>query len=280
MNMSARIVSFLCAACAASGQNVLPPIGPQAELPPAAVLPSQRLGAGDLVNISVYAAPELSRPVRIGDDGKVRIPMVDKPIQAAKLMPDQLAGSIAAALKTDKIMVDPLVTVTVTEYMSRPVSVTGAVRHPTTFQAYGQTSLLEAISKADGLTQDAGPEVVVTFPAGPGGEPTRPAQRISVKELMDGADARLNLALHGGEEIRVPEAQKIYVWGNVKKPGAYAVRDAAESSVMKALSLSEGLMPFVAKQAYIYRQTPGQRRGKKYPCRLPPSFSERAPMFP
>ena len=54
----------------------------------------------------------------------------------------------------------------------------------------------------------------------------------------------MNLPLHGGEEIRVPEASKIYVVGNVKKPGAFPVRDSADTSVLKVLALAEGLTPY------------------------------------
>jgi len=79
-------------------------------------------------------------------------------------------------------------------------------------------------------------------------------ERISVKKLMKDADPSLNYELHGGEVIRVPEAGKIFVVGNVRKPGAFPVRDATDNSVLRMVALSEGLMPFAAKEAYIYRR--------------------------
>jgi polysaccharide biosynthesis/export protein len=280
MKIGVGLICLFYFASAAQTQNILPPIGPQAELPPVSVLPPQRLGVGDLVNISVYAAPELSRPVRIGNDGKVRIPMVAEPIPAVQEMPDELAASIARELKAEKIMVDPLVTVTVTEYMSRPVSVTGAVHHPITFQAYGEVSLLTAISKADGLTQDAGPYLFVSFPPGPDGSPGMPPQQISIRSLMDGTDPSLNLRFHGGEDVRIPEAQRIYVLGNVKKPGAYAVQDAPTTSVMKALALSEGVLPFATKEAYIYRSVPGKTERQEIPVQLQAIIQRKSPDLP
>jgi polysaccharide export outer membrane protein len=208
-----------------------------------------------LVNVSVYAAPEVSRPVRVTKDGSVRLPLLNKPIPAANKMPDDLANSIAQELKAEQLLVDPLVSVTVTEYGSRPVSVTGAVRHPTTFQAYGEATILTALAKADGLTPEAGPELLVSsLQTGADGNQARSVQRISIKKLMNGSDPNLNIQLHGGEEIRIPEAEKVYVLGNVKKPGAFPVQDAADSSVLKVLALSEGLLPFAMKEAYIYRQ--------------------------
>ena len=63
--------------------------------------------------------------------------------------------------------------------------------------------------------------------------------------------------LHGGEEVLVPEALKIYVVGNVKKPGAYPIRNDEETTILQLLALSEGLTPYSAKVAYVYRRTPG-----------------------
>jgi polysaccharide export outer membrane protein len=45
--------------------------------------------------------------------------------------------------------------------------------------------------------------------------------------------------------------------GNVKKPGTFTLHEGQESSVLKLLAMSEGLLPFYAKQAYIYR--PGEQ---------------------
>ena len=77
--------------------------------------------------------------------------------------------------------------------------------------------------------------------------------RVPVKRLLNEADPSVNFVLHGGEEIRVPEAGKIFVVGNVRKPGAFLVRDGSEDSVLKLVAMAEGLAPFSYKQAFIYR---------------------------
>jgi polysaccharide export outer membrane protein len=84
------------------------------------------------------------------------------------------------------------------------------------------------------------------------------AQRIAVHDLLDGEDGALNLRLEGGEEVRVPEAGRIFVVGNVKKPGAFYITDGSESSVMKALALSEGLDSLSSPRAFIYRLEAGR----------------------
>jgi polysaccharide biosynthesis/export protein len=218
-------------------------------------LPSHPVGANDLLGVSVYGSPELTRTVRVGPDGFIRLPMLKTKIKAEGLLPVDLEGAIGDALKTEQILVDPFVTVTMAEYHSRPISVAGAVKKPITFQAIGPVTLLEAISKAEGLRDDAAREILVSkSQAGANGKQTTLTQRILVKGLIDAADPALNLSLTGGEEIRVPEAGKIYVVGSVKKPGAFPVQDSAETTVFQALALAEGTLPYAMKQAYIYRR--------------------------
>ena len=209
-------------------------------------LPAQKLGIDDLVAVSVYDAPELTRTVRVEPDGAIHMPLLKYGILAVGLLPGQLETSIADALQTGEILVDPVVKVTVVEYHSRPISVIGAVKMPLTFQAVGVVTLLDALAQAGGLTSDAGTEILLTR-----GDSV---ERISAKRLMKDADPAVNFTLHGGEEIRVPEAGKIFVVGNVRKPGAFPVRDAADNSVLKMVALSEGLLPYASKVAYIYRR--------------------------
>jgi polysaccharide export outer membrane protein len=207
-------------------------------------LPTQRIGPDDLLNIAVYDSPELTHSVRVDQSGFIRLPMVPQPVKAAGLLPGELEAGVAQALVAGKILVNPVVTVTIAEYRSRPVSVVGAVKKPLTFQAFGEVTLLDAIARAEGLTEYAGPEVLVTqSEADEKGETKKLVRRIRVKELIDDANPALNLSLHGGEEIRVPEMGKVFVVGSVKKPGVFPVQEAAGTSVLKILAYSEGLSP-------------------------------------
>ena len=218
-------------------------------------LPAQKIGPNDLVAVSVYDSPELTRTVRVSADGLLRLPMLKGRIQAAGRMASELETAIADALIQENILIAPVVTVTMVEYHSRPINVIGSVKRPLTFQAVGGATLLDAITRAEGLAPDAGPEILVSrTQAGENGSPATIIQRIPVKGLIDEADPELNVRLYGGEEIRVPEVGKIFVVGNVRRPGAYPVQDSAGTSVLKLLALSEGLLPYTAKQAFIYRK--------------------------
>ncbi|MEO8367730.1 MAG: polysaccharide biosynthesis/export family protein [Candidatus Solibacter sp.] len=231
-------------------------------------LPAQKIGPDDLLAVSVYDAPELTRTVRVGADGTIRIPMLKQRLKVDGLMPGDVESAIAAALVAEELLVGPFVTVTVAEYHSRPISVMGAVRKPITFQAETPVTLLHALARAEGLNSDAGQEILISKAARSNSDSAPLVQRISVKALIDGADPSANLTLTGGEEVRVPEAGRIYVVGNVKKPGAFTIQDNSQSTVLKALAMAEGLSPYAGKQAFIYRTEGGVGGKNEIPVEL------------
>lgn len=234
-------------------------------------LPALRLGVGDLVAVSVYDAPELTRTIRIEPDGSIRLPLLAEGVKAAGLMPRELEAGVTEALKSEEILVDPVVKVTVVEYHSRPISVMGAVRKPVTFQADGVTTLLDALARAEGLSDDAGSEILITR--------SGTVERVAVKQLLNQADPAANLTLTGNEEIRVPEAGKVFVLGNVRKPGAFPVRDPGDNTVLKLVALGEGLMPYSSKTAYIVRRT-GATAALEIPVELEKIMQRKAPDLP
>ncbi len=237
-------------------------------------LPIERIGANDLLAITVYDAPEFTRSVRVNPEGAIRLPMLAEPVKAAGLLPSELETAVAAALKNAELIADPYVTVAVSEYHSRPVSVIGAVKRPVVFQAAGEVTLLDALARAEGLAPEAGGEILLSHPNFDG----RPGliQRIPVKKLIDGADPALNVRLEGGEDIRVPEAGRVFVVGHVKKPGSFTVRDEGDATVLKALAYAEGIEPNANRQAYIYRrEASGSKR--EIPIELKKMMQRKSP---
>jgi polysaccharide export outer membrane protein len=226
-------------------------------------LPQLEIGGNDLLNINVYDSPELSGTLRVDADGNLALPMLgdSKPVHVAGLFPEQVAALITKALETAQLVVHARVTVKVAEYQSRTVTVVGAVRHPLSFQAYGHITLLDAIGRADGLTDSAGDQILVTS-AQEGGL-THLNARINVSDLMSGKVSRDNVVLHGGEEIRIPEEGHVSVLGDVKHPGVFPLKTADESTLLTLIARSEGLIPNASNIAYIYRdRAPGQARAE------------------
>ncbi len=290
MRMVRLLVAIALAAVAhpQTRQAVTPEVS-TANIP--ANLPAQKVGPNDLIGVSVYDAAEFSRTIRIGADGMIRFPMMKQTIRAAGKLPAEIEAAIAQALKDEELIIDPFVTVTVAEYHSRPISVAGAVRRPLTFQAAGGVTLLDAIARAEGLSSDAGSEILLSRPQRSGesrNETVRAdseplpgfIQRIAVRGLIDRADPELNVELTGGEEIRVPEVGKVFVVGNVRKPGSFRLADDSETTVLKVLALSEGLLPYAAKMAFIYRREGGDGAKNEIPIELKRIMDRKSPDVP
>jgi polysaccharide export outer membrane protein len=239
------------------------------------VLPAQTIGADDLISIVVFDCVELTRTFRVSSDGTLALPILGR-IDAAGLLPVQLEEKLAERLKSTQTMVDPIVNVSVAEYRSKPISVVGAVRAPITFQAIGDTNLLGAITRAGGLAPDAGSEILVTRRTTKGGgQSAATVERISVRQLME-SDSAANVRLEGGEEVRVPEVGKIFVTGNVKTPGSFAMQDNSETTILKALALSQGTLPYSDKTAYIYRKDPASGKRVEIPFPLQQIMARKA----
>jgi polysaccharide export outer membrane protein len=225
-------------------------------------LPFQPIGASDLVRVTVYDSPELSQTFRVDNRGNLNLPLLRQPLPAAGLMPEALRDAIAVALKTQHLLVNPVVDVSVVEYRSHDVTIAGAVKTPTTIQEFGNLRVLDALGQAGGLLPEAGPEVIVEQANGR-------SQRLSVRALFDGLHPELNILVGAGAQVRVPECERVFVVGNVKRPGAFPYRDMQDTTVLKLLALSGGLDSFSRNLAYIYRTEPGsaQKREIEVPLR-------------
>lgn len=244
-------------------------------------LPLQKIGIDDLLGISVYDSPELTRSLRVAGNGTLNLPMLKRRIPVSGLLPSEVESAIVKALQDEEILVAPVVSVSVIEYRSRPISVVGAVKKPISFQASGTVNLLEVISRAEGLAEDAGPEILISrSEPDPKGKPITVTRRIAVKALLDAGDPELNIQLVGGEEIRVPSAGKFFVVGNVKKPGSFPIRDASATTILKALAISEGLMPFAAEIAYVYREDDSKNAKLEIPIELARIMKRKSPDVP
>ncbi len=277
--MNRFLVTLICSVIALYGQSPRP-ISP-APSSPDATLPAQKVGPNDLLWISVADCPELTRNFRVSADGTLALPLLKERIHVTNEYPLDIETQLTDALIKDQILVSPVVTVSVAEYRSVPVSVMGAVKHPITFQAVGNLTLLDALTKAEGLSLDAGPEILVSKPApAQQTESATVVQRIPIKGLIDEADPALNIRLYGGEEIRVPPAGRVYVIGNVKKSGAFPITDGNDTTVMKVIALSEGLLPYANKEAFIYRHEAGKSQRGEIPIQLGRILDRKAPDVP
>jgi polysaccharide export outer membrane protein len=231
--------------------------GPAFPASPAAIgganLPFQPIGTSDLVHLTVYDSPELSQSFRVDQQGNLALPLLRTPLHAQGLLPEALRDQIAAALRAQHLFVNPVVDVSVVEYRSRDVTIAGAVKSPITIQEVGNLRLLAALSQAGGLLSEAGPEIIIEQASGA-------MQRVSVRKLFDGLHPELNVLITAGAQIRVPQCERVFVVGSVKRPGAFPFENLQDTTVLQLLALSGGLDSFSLKKAYIYREQQGSEQ--------------------
>jgi polysaccharide export outer membrane protein len=237
----------------------------------AAIDTRYRIGPGDVLDIRVARAPELSRDaVRVDQGGNIRMPMLDVDIPAACQTEGELSQNIAKLYR--KYKNDPHVDVFVKEFQSQPVAVIGAVHGAAQFKMQRQVKLLELISLAGGPTDSAGQTIQIVHAGG------GPICKQSGDSGTDTADSsafvtyKLNDTLHGlpeanpfvqpGDIISVPLADQVYVLGNVLKPSAIPLKEPL--TVSHAIAIAGGTAPSTKKDKIrILRQLPGSTQKKE-----------------
>jgi len=120
-----------------------------------------RVGAQDLIEISVFQVDELNRTVRVNSNGQITLPLIGA-VQAGGKTVQELEAEIAGKLNTSFLQ-DPQVSVFVKEFTSQRVTLEGAVKSPGIFPITGKTSLIQAIAMAGGVTDLANLQGVVVF---------------------------------------------------------------------------------------------------------------------
>lgn len=212
------------------------------------------LGPHDLLEISVFDLEQFNRTVRVADDGTITLPFLGR-IEVQGLTRIELEQRIASLLG-EKYINDPQVSVFVKEYESRKVSVSGAVKVPSTFHLLGNKTLLDVVSEAGGFTQDVGRTVYVVRR-----RPDGSSERITVdlERLIYGAESELNVPIKPGDVVYAPIEERItvYVNGAVKTPGGYDFKHGDQITVLRAITKAGGTTERAAeRRVQILRRHP------------------------
>lgn len=121
----------------------------------------QLLGPFDQVSVDVFGLPEFSRTVTVDRSGNVSLPLAGV-ILASGMTPVQLAGTVAQRLRANHVR-DPRVSVNVTQVVSQVVTVGGQVRQPGLYPVTGRMTLMRALARAQGFTDNARSDYVLVF---------------------------------------------------------------------------------------------------------------------
>ena len=210
-----------------------------------------RIGPGDLLDIKVYEAQDLSAEVRVNSRGTATYPLlgeVELGTLTTRQAEEKLQGLIGA-----KYVKDPHVSVFIKEYRSKNVAVVGAVSKPGNYELLGRASLLDALAQAGGLSESAGKLVYLTRQ----GEDNQ--TEIDLDQLLVKGDMQLNLPVSMGDTIFVPEAGTYYVNGAVRRAGKFTLKE--DVTVSQAIQIAGGLETGArASDVKLLRFKDGQRQ--------------------
>jgi len=263
-----------------------------------------RIGFDDVLDINVFEAQELNREVRVSSAGEISLPLLES-VHAAGLTPRELELVLEALLRRT-YMKDPHVSVFVREMQSHPVSVLGAVRRPGVFQIRGSKTLLEILSLAEGLADDAGETVIILRGAGLQNEASSAAERysltkeveesaassdekkntspaegivpVNLKHLLDSSDVHQNPIVNPGDIVKVLRAGIVYAVGEVQRPGGFTMKSNEKMSVLQVIALSGGLTRTASKAgARIIRMDERSGEREQTPIDLSKILAGKAP---
>jgi len=225
------------------------------------------LGPGDQIRIHIINVDEVPKdPIVIGLDGAISLPFVGR-VVVGGMTTAQAEAELDRRYK--EYLLHPDISVTVVEFQSQPVSVFGAVRTPGVQQVQGNRTVVETLSMAGGLADNAGSRLKVTRSLKWGALPLPNAAQdptgqfsvaeISLKSLFEARNPEENILVKPNDVISVPAADTVYVLGHVLKAGPYTIRERNSMTALQAISMAGG-MDNVAqpKHARILRRQPGQ----------------------
>jgi polysaccharide export outer membrane protein len=256
-----------------------------------------RINPGDVIDIQVDRAPELSGMRRVTASGTIRMAYLG-PVTAHGKTADELAGFIADSLH-GRYLKNPRVTVTIEQLNSQTFFIQGAVNRPGAYQIEGRPSLLTLITVAGGLAESHGSTAFILREArrpesgvSDTGEPkalsisqpkSAPASplsqspshsedrdqgpeeregyesiRVNINGLLRG-DLDKNIRLDPRSVVHIPQAEVFFVGGDVNEPGSFKFKEGA--TLRQAIALAKGMKYTAASDhAIIFREDPGAKK--------------------
>ncbi|MFQ5722794.1 MAG: polysaccharide biosynthesis/export family protein [Candidatus Aminicenantales bacterium] len=219
-----------------------------------------RIGPKDLLEISVFGLDELNKTVRVSEDGKITLPLLGE-VEVEGLTKGEVERKLSQLLE-ERYLQNPQVTIFIREYQSKRVSVLGAVKNPGPYELLGRQTLLQIISEAGGLTPDAGNEIIV-LRLQPDGTST--SLKISIDDLILKGDAKLNIPLQPNDIINIPidKIVHIYVFGQVRNPGALEIKRSNIPTLLRAIAQAGGFSERASKGGVIIKRIGEDGKEKK-----------------
>jgi polysaccharide export outer membrane protein len=221
-----------------------------------------KIGAKDLLDIAVFELPELNQTVRVSEDGSITLSLLGK-VDVGGLTAQDLEKKLTTLLD-QQYTTGAHVTVFIREYQK--VSIIGAVGQPGQYQLIGPTTLLQAIAQAGGLTAQAMDEIII-YRQGDDGR----SERIIIKrdDLLTGGGQDVNIMLRPKDvvTIAVDQTLNVFVYGEVKTPGAIPYLSSKKITLVQAIAQAGGPTEW-AKLSRIVIKRKDRKTGKEMQIRV------------
>lgn len=224
-----KLMSLLVASCYLFWGAVLLSQSPESLL----------IGPGDLVHVIVFDSPELEQKARVSDAGEMHL-LMGGTVKLVGLTPIVAASIVEDALRGRHIMRNPSVQISIEEYATGRVSVFGEVRSPGAYAVPTPRSILDVLTLAGGLTENADRHIVV--------------KRHGTSEKLDyfvSNDPSMALdkapSVYSGDTVLIAKAAVVYVLGDVKLAGGYTMtNNESQLSVLQLIARAGGTPPTAA----------------------------------
>jgi polysaccharide export outer membrane protein len=252
----------------------------------------------DLLLIQVFEVEQMTREYRVSGTGTVDFPLLADPVRVMGLTPQEAAGVLSQKCIEAGVLSHPQISVTVRESRLHAVAIAGAVRNPQIYPVFGRITLMDILSQAGGVADDAGSSATITrgevarrvLASEAGGAveagkspPIAPTVSIDLRRLLETGDPSLNVDVYPGDRVTVQRAGVVYVLGAVSRPGGYLLTEARQDmTVLKAVALAEYVKSTAKeKKALILRLNSSAPNGREMiPVDLKAMLRGRAPDRP
>jgi polysaccharide export outer membrane protein len=232
MKLLRCLFATFCAAAALVGQTAIAAESPETVKPVTQSTSSQlvRLGAGDQIQVDIYGIPDMRTVTSVAADGTVRMPLIGA-VKVMGLLPTEAQDVIAKTYRDGEILVDPAVTVQVTQSSSQRATVRGQVRNEGRYPVESTTTVLDLIALAGGITESGSDIVFIQRSTEAGMQEIRVDTRRPASSSGTGA-AQME-SPKGGDTIFVPKSV-YYINGAVAQGGEFPIRGDVDISLAVA----------------------------------------------
>jgi len=198
--------------------------------------PPLKIGAGDLIEVTMFENPDLSGRYRVDQNGDVTVTLVGH-VHVAGLTADEAAAALEKRYVEDQILLPAgaHATVFIAEYATQGITVSGEVKAPGVYPALGVRKLHDLIVAAGGVSPTASSQVIITRKDDPQHPLTVDYNPEALKPVIP------DIQIFPGDSILVPRAGIVYILGNVQRMGEFVLDGRQQLTVEEALALAGGV---------------------------------------